>query len=709
MNFLLLHFIIALTCVSATTAFLAIFVIWGGRWKEKLYRIFAFYSLSITWWSLTQLWLVLSKKSTHALFWARFEEIGVFFIPTAFVHFVLTFLKIQNKKWLIRLAYLISIFFASISFSPYLIANVKPSFFVDYWTVPGPVYHFAVFFFIVLIIYGLYELVKACITASGVKRTQILYLCLGSIIGYGGGLGNFLLSYNIHIPFIVPFGTYGVGIYCVIMAYAIYTYRLLDITVGVTNAGIFAVVYTFVLGIPLGLAGWGRPWLESIFGSNWYWVPLLLAIILATPGPSIFIFFQKKAESEILKNKRRNLAILLSDVQHIPFVKDLEKLCNSIVNMATGVLDAAFASIYLFDRERKIYSFYTTKYGKKRDIKIESGNSMIKYLINVKQPIVLEELKREYDRKHDVFMKETLNTINKLNTDVIVPFLVEEDLIGFLALGFKKSGEIYSTDDLNVLANLASQAALAIENAQFLKEREEIQGKLREAETLSSIRDLLGSVNHEFHNLLLPIAGMLGAIAFGDYEKKPDKLIPDARKQYEKALFSKTYLSWITDYVTSGDKMAAYQLRELVNGGISYSKDTLGKQNIKTQIDINHKIFIIGYESLPLLFRNLILHSVYGYGMESEGTITISARILEDGATVEIIQLDTGHDLTKYLEEHSTCGGKKFAEKGKLGGVNYYIAQAIVSKHKGTLKVEPTGGKGTKFNIQLPLDFNKIP
>ncbi len=157
----------------------------------------------------------------------------------------------------------------------------------------------------------------------------------------------------------------------------------------------------------------------------------------------------------------------------------------------------------------------------------------------------------------------------------------------------------------------------------------------------------------------------------------------------------------------SGDKIAAYQLSELVDSGMAYSKDKIEKQSIKTQVNVSPKIFVVGHECLPLLFKHLIIHSIYGYGMESGGTIDISARILEDGSMVEIIQTDTGEDLTRYIKEGSTMGGTKFAEKGKLGGTSYFIAQAVVSKHKGLFEVEPTDGKGTKFRIRLPLDFNK--
>lgn len=700
-----LSFYVISTVVNfLTIAFLGIFVYTRNK-DANVNKIFAIYSLTAAQWTFFYFLWLSTKEKQLAEIYLRTCMIGVALMPAAFTHFILYLVKAKINPKIIFLNYLCSVFVVGIIYTPLFAYDFEPFLVFPVWGIAGILFPFHLAHFFANILYSDYIMFRAIRESDSIIfKKQIGYVLIATTIGYFGGLSNYLCWY--HIPF-PPVLNILVSVYVCVVTYAIIRYRLLDINVMLTRAGIFITVCILVL-IPLYLGALGRVVLTKALGVNWWLLPSIISSILAAAGQFTYLYFKRRADNVLFKNDHLKYARITADAQHIPFVKDLGKLCSSIVNMPTEILDAAFTSLYLFDKDKKIYSFCATKYGKERAIKIELGNSMIKYLISLKKPIVLEELKREYDRKHDVFMKETLNTINKLNADVIVPFLIEEDLTGYLALGFKKTGEIYSTDDLNVLADLANQAALAIENAQFLKEREEMQGKLREAETLSTIKDLLGSVNHELYNLLAPISGMLQSISMGDYDNKLDRLKPDAQKNAERALFTKTYLGWVRDYVNSDDKILAYQLTGLVDGGISYSRDNLEKQGIKTQVNINHKIFVIGYESLPLLFRNLILHSVYGYGMEKGGIITISARILEDGATVEITQLDTGEDLTRYLEEGSTMGGKRFAEKGKLGGVNYYIARAVVSKHKGVFKVEPTGGKGTKFVIQLPLDFNKV-
>jgi len=532
---------------------------------------------------------------------------------------------------------------------------------------------------------------------------QINYIFIAYAVALLGAI-DYIPKYGIEF---FPFGFLFEILFIIIVSYAIITRRILNINVVFARTIIFSIVYIVVLGLPFGIGIWGRSFLSEKIGVNWWLFPASLLAIMTALGSFAFLFLRQKAENELLKGQRHNHMSLMAAAQTITLIRDFHKLLNMIVRVLTKTLGIEHAGIYLCDRERNQYAFCVTRGGRQSCANIDSGNSLIKYLRGARKPVILEELKRDYSERRDIFIKEIIETMNRLDADILVPSFIEDALIGFLVLGNKRSGEIYTTEDLNVLSNLANQSALAIENAQFLKEREDMQGKLREAETLTTIRDLLGSFNHELYNLLTPISGTLQGINMGLYEKKPERLKSDVEKSITTTFFIKTYLGWVREYVESGDKVAAYQLSELINRGIAYSSDKFEKQNISKQVNVSPKIFVVGHECLPLLFKHLIIHSIYGYGMESGGTIDISARLLEDSSTVEIIQTDTGDDLTKYIKEGSTMGGKKFAEKGKLGGTSYFIAQAVVSKHKGSFEVETTGGKGTKFRIRLPLDFNR--
>ena len=63
-------------------------------------------------------------------------------------------------------------------------------------------------------------------------------------------------------------------------------------------------------------------------------------------------------------------------------------------------------------------------------------------------------------------------TFDRLKANLIVPLIYENRLSGFIALGEKKSGKIYKYEDVLLLKTLASQSAMAVENARLFTDLE---------------------------------------------------------------------------------------------------------------------------------------------------------------------------------------------------------------------------------------------
>ncbi|HET7875473.1 MAG TPA: adenylate/guanylate cyclase domain-containing protein [Methylomirabilota bacterium] len=85
--------------------------------------------------------------------------------------------------------------------------------------------------------------------------------------------------------------------------------------------------------------------------------------------------------------------------------------------------------------------------------------------------------------------------LESLGAEMAVPLLFRDRLTGFLALGEKRSGAAYSTQDLRLLRLLANQSAVALENARAYSALEranaELRVALRRVEILESIRSNL--------------------------------------------------------------------------------------------------------------------------------------------------------------------------------------------------------------------------
>ena len=100
--------------------------------------------------------------------------------------------------------------------------------------------------------------------------------------------------------------------------------------------GIFVFVYTLVLGIPFGLAGWGREGLVSILGQNWFWALMIILLVLATAGPFIYQYLHKQAEDVILKEQKQYQKALLMISSNMLLIKELGRLLKTI---ASNIVD----------------------------------------------------------------------------------------------------------------------------------------------------------------------------------------------------------------------------------------------------------------------------------------------------------------------------------------------------------------------------------
>src|SRR5436309_2499638 len=247
------HLSVALGLTTLTTFLLGAFVYFYKRGSNTS-KIFLLYCLSISWWSLFQLWHHNSVDKHTSLLAARLMTAGgSFLIPTLFLHFIFSLLELKSRKWLLPSAYVLSLIFAGLSATPYMIIDAEPKFYLRYLLEPGPIYPLAVFFFLSCVMYGHYELYKAYARSFGLKRNQLAHLFWSSLLGYIGGSANFLMVFDLNVPFLNPFGTYALPLYVAITTYAIVKYRLMDISV-VINKGLAYSLLLCVVFVPSYLA-----------------------------------------------------------------------------------------------------------------------------------------------------------------------------------------------------------------------------------------------------------------------------------------------------------------------------------------------------------------------------------------------------------------------------------------------------------------------
>src|SRR5262249_30731661 len=111
-----------------------------------------------------------------------------------------------------------------------------------------------------------------------------------------------------------------------------------------------------------------------------------------------------------------------------------------------------------------------------------------------------------------------------------VPLLVEDEVIGVLAVTRKTPGE-FEPEVVRLLSTLATQSALAIQNARLFQE---IEDKSRELEVASQHKsEFLANMSHELRTPLNAVIGFSDALLdrmFGDMNEKQEEYLRDIRE-----------------------------------------------------------------------------------------------------------------------------------------------------------------------------------
>jgi len=257
--------------INAILAFaLGIFVIFRNR-RNRVNQLYFLLVVAIIVWSIGYWQWLSSDNSDSALFWVRIFSIGSTLIPVFFFHWIVSFLeKNKKEKRAVILVYLIGSLFLLFSFSDLLVKGVREKMFFLFWPDPGVLYHFyIVFTYVLLVGYSFCLLYKSYKVSTGSRKAQIIYVLVGSAIGFGGGLTNFFLWYNIPIP---PYGNFLVALYPFFLGYAMLKHHLFDVRVIATEVLIFAI--WIFLGIETALS-FSEGYKEFLINSG-----LLIAVIV---------------------------------------------------------------------------------------------------------------------------------------------------------------------------------------------------------------------------------------------------------------------------------------------------------------------------------------------------------------------------------------------------------------------------------------------
>jgi len=278
----------------------------------------------------------------------------------------------------------------------------------------------------------------------------------------------------------------------------------------------------------------------------------------------------------------------------------------------------------------------------------------------------------------------------------------------------------YKKDGNNVLLEVSSKA-IEIEGETFIQsfyrditEKKAILEQLLHSQKMESVGSLAGGIAHNFNNLLTAILGYAELLLeYSELDNDSRQRVKNIESSARKAgvLVSKL-LSFSRRDIS---EILPLNLNDIINDSVKLLEGIMDKRiGLKTTLSNNIPTIEADPSQLEQVIMNLMVNA--RDAMPDGGLITITTRTTEvridrfdmptyiiPGRYVLLTISDTGCGIPKEIINRIFEPFFTTKDKGKGTGLGLATVYGIIKDHKGYITVKSEVGKGTIFDIYLPV------
>lgn len=255
-------------------------------------------------------------------------------------------------------------------------------------------------------------------------------------------------------------------------------------------------------------------------------------------------------------------------------------------------------------------------------------------------------------------------------------------------------------EERSLINEIARQIGFAIERWEAEQETARLQEQLRHADRLATIGELSAGVAHELNE---PMAAMLGfAQLLKETPSLPAQAQRDADKIVNAALHAREVIRKLMIFTRQMPaQKCECDLGQLVKEGLYFLESRCAKENItlKREVADGLPTIVADRSQLYQVLVNLVVNAIQA--MPDGGTLTIRTRA--DGTNVYLKVEDNGVGMTPEVQRQLFTPFFTTKEVGQGTGLGLAVVHGIVSSHGGTINVKSEVGRGSAFEVCLPL------
>ena len=366
-------------------------------------------------------------------------------------------------------------------------------------------------------------------------------------------------------------------------------------------------------------------------------------------------------------------------------------LLRKIVFAAQELINTEVASILLMDDAIGKLRFAMStniKPHEMEEITVPLEGSIAGWIMTHGEPRVIEDAASESNIFRGVDQRIDFHTRNVLG----VPMRAHKDVIGVVQAVNKQNGEKFTDDDIQLLRILASQAAMAIENARMFQQS-----------------DFIAEMVHELRTPLLALQASTTLLQRDDLPQDKAAGIVKTMKGETARLITLTNDFLDVARLESGRvtlDVEPFEIQEM----LAETADMVTAQanNKNVTITVTDEKFMVDADrgKVKQVVLNLLTNAIKYNKPGGSIDLKLTPHYEAEHPMVEVQMADTGYGISK---EHQKNMFQKFyrvptlenVERGT--GLGLAISKNIVEAHGGRIWLESEVDKGSTFFFTLPL------
>jgi len=286
---------------------------------------------------------------------------------------------------------------------------------------------------------------------------------------------------------------------------------------------------------------------------------------------------------------------------------------------------------------------------------------------------------------------------------LVSPLVDKQEVIGAVAVDNRRGGAAFEAAERLMLGGFATQAAIALANAQLVEALRRSKQHIERADRLKTVGTLAAGIAHEINNPLVSVQTFL-------------TLAPEKRNEPDDEFWGEYHDLTVAELDRIRRLVAT--MSRLAHGGGDDAPKALcslgsiaeeavrlvtheaqeGEIDVRLEMDLDTPKILAVRDQIHQVALNLLLNAIHSTPAGGQ----VCVRTWGDRADALLEVRDTGRGIREdHLEQ---IFDPFFTTKGpdKGTGLGLMICHRLVLDHEGSIEVESSRGQGATFRVRLP-------